>query len=156
MASESHRGTLAVLTQKSFWLEIGRSLKRVHKDSRARKQVFRLLLIILILVLAIGYLAFLIGSGAWLFLPFVIPVVWFRARQAKQDFEPMHIAPIPDPPQALRPETLASLRRHFAELSLVYAVLLDRSGSERFLKEKDLPEGMEITSRRVHINVLKQ
>jgi hypothetical protein len=157
MASDSHhRGTLAVFIQKSFWLEIGRSLKRVHKDRRARKQIFRLLLLALILLLAIAYLAFLVGSGAWLFLPFVIPIVWFRARQAKQDAQPMHIAPVPDPPPALRPETLAALRKHFGELALVYAVLLDRSGSERFLKEKDLPDGMEITSRRVHIHVLKQ
>lgn len=144
-----------MLTEKFFWLEMGRRLKRVHKDRRARKQVFRLLFPLLILLLLIAYLAFLIGSGAWLFLPIVVPVLWFRATQAKRDAEPMHIAPAPDLPAELRPETLAALRKHFAELGLVYAVLLDRSGSEQFLKEQALPESMEITSRRVHINLLK-
>jgi hypothetical protein len=149
-------GALGVFTQKSFWIEIGRSLKRMHKDSRARKQVFNLVVLLLIPLAVIAYLAFLIGSGAWLFLPFIIPVMLWRARQAKRDSTPIHIAPTPDPVPALSEEAEASLRKHFAELALIYAVLLDRSGSERFLKEKELPPGMEITSRRLHINLLRQ
>jgi hypothetical protein len=155
MPLQSYRGTLAVLTQKSFWMEMGRSFKRVHKDRRARKQVFGLLALLLIPLLLIAYAAILIGSGAWLILPLLIPIWWAQARRAKQDAAPMHIAPVPDPPTPLRPEALAALRKYFAELALVYAVLLDRSGSERFLKVKELPSGMEITSRRVHIHLLR-
>jgi hypothetical protein len=33
--------------------------------------------------------------------------------------------------------------------------MLDRAGSEAFLKEKVLPEGFEVTSRRVHLDLLK-
>ena len=149
-------GALGVLVQKSFWTEIGRSLKRIHKDRRARKQVFGLVLLLLLPLLAIAYLAFLVGSGAWFILPFVIPVMWWRARQVKQDSTPIHIAPVPDPAPALTEEAQSALRKYFAELALIYSVLLDRSGSERFLKEKELPQDMEITSRRVHINLLRQ
>jgi hypothetical protein len=75
-------GALGVFVQKSFWTETGRSLKRIHKDRRARKQILSLGLLLLIPIAVIAYLAFLIGSGAWLFVPFVIPVMWWRARRA--------------------------------------------------------------------------
>lgn len=149
-------GALGVFIQKSFWTEIGRSLKRIHKDSRARKQVLGLALLLLIPIAVIAYLALLIGSGAWLFVPFVIPMMWWRAREAKKDSTPMHIAPTAEPVPALTEEAQAALRTYFAELALVYAVLFDRSGSERYLKERELPQGMEVTSRRVHINLLRQ
>jgi hypothetical protein len=149
-------GALGIFVQKSFWTEIGRSLKRIHKDRRARKQILSLALLLLIPLAVIAYLAFLVGSGAWLFVPFVIPIMWWRARQAKQDSTPMHIAPAPDPVPALTEEAQSALRKYFAELALIYAVLLDRSGSERYLKERELPQGMEVTSRRVHINLLRQ
>jgi hypothetical protein len=155
-ARRKQAGALGVFFQKSSWSEFGRSLKRMHKDRRARKQLFGLALLLLIPLLIIVYLAFMIGSGAWLFLPFVIPVMWWRARRAKEEAEPMHIAPTPDPAPSLSEEAHAALRNYFAELALIYAVLLDRSGSERFLKEKELPAGMEITSRRVHVNLIKQ
>ena len=48
-------GALGVLVQKSFWTEIGRSLKRIHKDRRARKQVFGLVLLLLIPLAAITW-----------------------------------------------------------------------------------------------------
>jgi hypothetical protein len=155
-ARRKQAGALGLFVQKSSWTEIGRSLKRMHKDSRARKQVFSLALLLLIPLVIIVYLAFMIGSGAWLLLPVVIPVMWWRARRAKQEAEPIHIAPMPDPVPALSEEAQAALRTYFAELALIYAVLLDRSGSERFLKEKELPADMEITSRRVHVNLIKQ
>lgn len=157
MPSRSTRGaSLSVFLEKSFWMEMWRSLKRVHKDRRARKQVFGLLLLLLIPLVLIGYLALLIGTGAWLIAPFVIPVMWWRARRARQDSEPIHIAPKPQAVPAMGEEGAKEIRRHFAELGLIYAVLLDRAGSERFLKEKELAPGMEVTSRRIHIALLRR
>jgi len=98
----------------------------------------------------------LIGTGAWLFVPFVIPVMWWIRRSNKQEFEPLNIAPKPEPPPpALADPDLVLLRRFLAELTILYAVFLDRAGSERFLKEKQLPEGAEIVTRRTHFELLR-
>ncbi len=155
--TQTRSGLLRSFLQKSLWIELWHSVKRAHKDRRARSQLYGLAGLFLILVAAIAYLAFLIGSGAWLFVPFVIPVMWWRHRSAQRDFAPLNIAPTPEPPE--KPITFdqqQALRRYFAELTLVYAALVDRAASERFLKEKTLPEGIEITSRRLHLTLLKK
>jgi hypothetical protein len=145
-----------MLFRKATWYEAWLSLKRVHKDKRARKHLLRLSLLIAIPAVLIAYLLFLIGTGAWLFIPFVIPVIWWRSRAAKRDFAPLNIAPRPEPLSfELSPAQRASLRRYFAELALIHAVMVDRAGSERYLKEKQLPEGVEIASRRTHLELLR-
>ena len=69
-ARRKQAGALGVFFQKSSWSEFGRSLKRMHKDRRARKQLFGLALLLLIpLLIIVVSRAFMIGSGAWLFLP---------------------------------------------------------------------------------------
>src|SRR5215469_17944834 len=96
--SPSGKGNLVqVLRQKSVWRELWLSVKRAHKDRRARRRLgFVSLwvgLLLLLLIAAIAYLAVLIGTGSIFFAPFVIPVLWWIRRGAKKDFEPMSIAP---------------------------------------------------------------
>jgi len=47
------------------------------------------------------------------------------------------------------------MRCYFARLVLLHAVMVDRASSEMFLKRKTLPEGFEVTSRRLHLALLK-
>ena len=75
---------------------------------------------------------------------------------AKKDDMPLRITPAPEPAiKILTDEERRNLRLYFGEVALLYAVMVDRAGSERFLKEKVLPEGMEVTSRRIHLEWLK-
>ena len=157
--SRSQRaGLLRVLFEKSVWVELWGSLKRVHKDRRARRRLALLSLaaglLVLVVVAVVVYLAVLIGTGAIFIVPFVLPVLWWLRRSADREFQPMNIVP-----RWARPEgeqaSGGTLRRYFADLGLLYAVLVDRAGSERFLKEKELPPGVEVTSRRLHMEVLR-
>jgi len=108
-------------------------------------------------MLLLLYLAWVIGSGAWVFIPFVIPVIWWRSRRAKQEDAPVRITPGPEPVVnlAVAREASKALRAYFADMTVVYAVMVARAGSETFLKEKVLPEGFEVTSRRTHLDLLK-
>ncbi len=153
-------GLPRVLFESSIWVELWGSLKRVHKDRRARRRLAFLSLGVALLVLLVAavvvYLALMVGTGAIFFIPFVIPVLWWLRRSANREFQAMNIVP-----QWARPEgkTEAAnegrLRRYFADLALLYAVLVDRAGSERFLKEKALPPEVEVTSRRLHMDALR-
>jgi len=146
-----------MVLRKATWVEALQSLRRAHKDKRARRHLGRLFLLLLTPALCIGYLAWLVGSGAWLFIPFVIPVIWWMNRGAKRDAEPLHVAPTPELElRELSEEDRLALRLYFAELAVLHAVMVDRAGSERFQKEKQLPEGVEVTSRRVHLDLLKR
>ena len=159
--TEPPRHTLfRVFSQKSVWREIWLNVKRVHKDKRARRQLGSLSLwiglLLLVGVVAIAYVFALIGTGSIFFAPFVIPLLWWIRRGAKKEFEPLRIAPPAPAIEAKDEETdRAELHGYFADLALVYAVLVDRAGSERFLKEKELPPGVEVTSRRTHTEALR-
>ena len=148
-----------IFAQKSVWREIWLSMKRVHKDRRARRRLGSLSLwiglLLLLVVGAIAYLFFLIGTGAIFFAPFVIPVLWWIRRSTKKEFEPMSIAPQARDLGAGEEADRPALHAYFADMALLYAVLVDRAGSERFLKEKALPPGAEVTSRRVHVEALR-
>src|SRR4051812_15860060 len=143
--SQPPRQTLyRVLSQKSVWRELWGSMKRVHKDRRARRRLgfvsLAIGLALLLVVIAIVYVMVLIGTGSILFVPLVIPLLWWIRRSTRKEFEPMSIAP---QASALlseaREANTTALHAYFAELALLYAVLVDRAGSERFLKEKELP-----------------
>jgi hypothetical protein len=159
--SEPPRQSLyRVLSQKSVWRELWGSVKRVHKDRRARRHVGFLSLVVglvlLLVVALIVYVMFLIGTGSILFIPVVIPLLWWIRRSANKEFQPISIAPQAAAHGAEAREANArALHTHFAELTLLYAVLVDRAGSERFLKEKELPPGVEVTSRRAHMEALR-
>jgi hypothetical protein len=112
---------------------------------------------LLIPALCLVYLSWLAGSGALLVVPFVVPVFLWRMRREKQEAVPLRIAPGPEPvDRELSDEERKQLRTYFERLALFYAVMLDRAGSEMFLKEKVLPEGFEVTSRRTHLDLLKK
>jgi hypothetical protein len=145
-----------MLLRKATWREARLSLQRAHKDKRARKHLFRVAMMLLAPAACIFYLVWLIGSGALLFVPFVIPVFLWRMRREKQDAVPLRIAP--GPPlleKELSEDEQQRLRPYLARLALFYSVMVDRAGSESFLKEKVLPEGFEVTSRRIHLDLLK-
>lgn len=77
-----------------------------------------------------------------------------RARKKQQEEDARRLAenPPPAPPPPVSPE----LRKEFAEMALVCAVLVDRAGSENFLKTKVLPEGMEVVTRQRHMEILRE
>jgi hypothetical protein len=67
---------IRILASGATWNAAGQSLRRAHKDKRARKHLLGLVLIVgflvLVPVVGIAYLIFIVGTGAWLFLPFAI------------------------------------------------------------------------------------
>lgn len=145
----------------STWYEAWLNLRRIHKDRRARRHLFRLLLLVFYPLFLVLYILFVLASGAFpmvaVFLVLAIPVVWWIRQRAKRD-APLHITPQSDPippPPPLTPEAEASLREYLARLAILHAVLLDRAGSESFLRNQELPPGVEIVSRRTHIDLLR-
>lgn len=158
MSRSFRQSNYRALVDKSMWLAAWRSVKRAHKDKRARKHILMVTAALGLLVLLVAgclvYLVFVIGTGAWIFVPFVIPVMWWIRRGAKQEFAPMNIAPPPEPLLPHKNER-DKVITYFSKLALLYAVLVDRSGSEGFLKQKELPEGFEVTTRRSHLELLK-
>jgi hypothetical protein len=92
-----------MLLRKATWQEAGMSLRRAHKDKRARKHVLGFALMLLVPFLCIAYLAWLAGSGAILFVPFVIPVILWRARREKQRPRPFTSPRNPHPSTATSP-----------------------------------------------------
>ncbi len=145
-----------MLLRKATWMEVFLSLKRAHKDKRARKHVLQTGVLLLIPLFCLGYAAWLARTGAIFFLPFVLPVIWWRARRAKQDDEPLRIAPGPEPVRrTVGEEERRALRRYLARVALFHAVMVDRAGSEKFLKGNEVPAGSEVTSRRRHLELLR-
>jgi hypothetical protein len=155
----------ALLFKKSYWQmmlrgatwsDAWRSLKRVHKDRRARKHLRQVLWLAAIPVLCLAYLCVLAGSHALYFLPFVLLAIWLYKRHQRKNSGALHVTPQPDPiHRALSAEDRRALRSRFADLALLLAVLLDRAGSESYLRDKVLPEGVQVVSRRIHIGLLK-
>jgi hypothetical protein len=155
----------ALLLKKSYWqtilraatwLEAWRSLKRAHKDSRARKFLGHLLWLLIIPILCFAYLCLVAGTRALYVVPFIFLLIFFRNRYRGKHSAPLHITPQPAPiHRALTEEDRRALRARFADLALLLAVLLDRAGSETYLRDKVLPEGVEVVSRRIHIDLLK-
>lgn len=142
---------------KATWNDVGLSLRRVHKDRRARKHLLAFSILLLAPLLCIAYLWWLIGSGAIYFVPFLIPIFWLMQRGYKQqDKASLRVTPGPSPERReLSKEELSQVRSYFATLALVFAVFLDRASSEAFLKQNEVPEGREVVSRRTHLELLK-
>lgn len=152
---------LRLLFQRSFWEETWRSIKRAHKDRRARKHV---LLLVgfggVFLTLSIGIAAF---AAALVDLIWVLALIfalvvftWWLRRSATIDSRPVPIDPPTDPALSfIDPEQQTAVREYFQQLTFLYAVLVERAGSERYLKEREVPDGTEITARRMHIELLR-
>ena len=146
-----------MLFSPSTWRSAGHSLRRAHKDRRALKHLGRLAWLCLIPVLCIAYLAWLAGTGTIYVLPIIIPILWLVQRNRKRD-ESSNLSLLQKPApihRELTSEDRSTLRTYFGKLALTYAILIDRAGSEAFLKEKVLPEGVQVVSRRIHIDLLK-
>jgi hypothetical protein len=149
---------LQVMLRKATWQDAWLNLRRAGKDRRARKQLLALGLLLLLPLLLLGYLAWLVGTGSIYFVPFVIPVIWLIRRGHKQqDTTSLRIAPAPEPlVKVLTEAERAAIRGELAILALVHAVLLDRAGSELYLKKNEVPDGREVVSRRLHLELLKK
>ncbi|HEX4319304.1 MAG TPA: hypothetical protein VHZ52_00270 [Acidobacteriaceae bacterium] len=155
----------ALLFQKSYWQmmfrgstwsDAWRSLRRVHKDSRARKHLRHFLWLLIIPVLCIAYLCVLAGSRALYVVLVIFLFFWLRNRYRRKNAAALHVTPQPAPiHRLLSAEDRRALRARFADLALLLAVLLDRAGSENYLRDKVLPDNVEVVSRRIHIDLLK-
>ncbi len=145
-----------MLSRRATWEEAARSLRRAHRDKRARKHILQVSLLLIVPILCLVYLAWLAGTGAILLVPFLVPVLWWRRRREKQQSASLSILPAAEPNDLPLPyRDCPAVRHYLAELALFYSILLDRAGSESFLKTKSLPEGAEVTSRRVHLDLLR-
>jgi len=144
------------LFRKDTWREARFSLKRAFKDKRARRYVLRLSFLLILPIIVVLYAIVLFRTWAIFFVPFVIPVLWWMKRREKQDEALLKITPRPQATvKELTEEERKAVRRYLSELAVFYAVMVDRAGSEGFLKEKILPEGVVVTSRRTHIDLLQ-
>ncbi|MFT4112794.1 hypothetical protein [Silvibacterium sp.] len=154
-----------LLLTKSYWRMFFRphtwtnaflNLRRFHKDRRARKQFWQFLYLVSIPLLVGAWIAFLLGRSSIILLPFLALAAWWQARREKNAAKSLSILPDSKPvPRVLTAEERAEIRKYLADLTLVYAVLLNRSGSEGYLKTKTVPEGVEVISRRIHLELLR-
>lgn len=133
------------------------SLRRAHKDKRARKHVGQLAVLLVAPFLCLLYAMWVLGSGpfAVILIPTIALIFAWQEYRRRERRSARAQAEAQD---GLRPLTVAEqneFRKYFAERALIYAVILDRAGSEQYLRTKVLPEGIEVTTRRVHLELLK-
>jgi hypothetical protein len=143
------------ISLRVVWREAGLSLRRAHKDPRARKLLLQLLLLLITPLLCVVYFAWLVSSGAIFFVPFVIPAIWWVRRGHKRN-EPLQIAPQSESRSVPADEDNPAIRGYLGQMGVLYAVMLDRGGSESFLRDKELPANIEVISRRTHIDLLRR
>jgi hypothetical protein len=143
------------ISLRAVWREAGLSLRRAHKDPRARKLLLQLLLLLITPLLCVVYFAWLVSSGAIFFAPFVIPAIWWIRRSHKRN-EPLQIAPQSESRSVPVDEDNPAIRGYLGQMGVLYAAMLDRAGSESFLRGKELPPNIEVISRRTHIDLLRR
>ncbi len=152
-----------LILRGNTWREAGVSVRRLHKDRRARKQLWQTVILLLAPFLLLFYLLWMLGmsaaSGGPVFgVIVVLIIVGVRAlrrwRSENQETVRLFEKPAQEPPRewTIAPE----LRKRFAELALVHAVMIDRAGSELFLKTKTLPEQITVITRQVHRDLLQK
>ncbi len=158
------------LRRRAFWRDTWFAMFRVHKDQRAQAQVrmaLRLLCAMILLggvvttlVVAIGFsdspATDVMGSVfAYVWLPAlaVFTVLSFMAGgQSKRSTHSPREVRVWTDERLYRP----SVRKEIAELTVTYAILLDRAGSEAFLAAKTLPVEIEVTTRQSHVSILRE
>jgi hypothetical protein len=135
------------------WSATWRALRRAHKDGRAWRQLARMLFLLL-LPFSIPMILVALAPGGivlvWVYIAFMVML----SRQGfgvKAKSGGLNIVDI-EAELHRTPE----VRRFLGELCLLHAVLVERAGSERFLRTKTLPEGVEIITRRKHIDLLRE
>jgi hypothetical protein len=141
------------------WRRSGVALRRAHKDKRARKQLGQTALLLAIPLVFLLYISWMIGNVVILAAVLIGSVIGFlRTPKAGEKDGPLTLSlqtyddPKPVPP----PEPGPELRREFAELALLHAVLADRAASENFLRTKVLPEGLTVVTRQRHMEILRE
>lgn len=144
------------------WRRTSVSLRRAHKDKRARKQLWQVLRLLIAPVVCLVYAVWVFSNPiAPIFVGLIFAFLFFRGWLRRRN------APIADPPSIYPPnmhvpqpkplpDMTPELRKEFAELALFCAVLVDRAGSESFLKNKVLPEGFEVVTRQRHMEILRE
>jgi len=145
-----------MLLRRDTWREAWLSVKRVHKDRRARRHVGQIVWLAMIPLLCLAYLAWIIRLNMLVILPILVPIFWWQARRNRPQEAVLSIVPTRNPVyRILSEEEQRKFRAYFVEVTLLYAVMLDRAASETYLAEKVLPEGYEVTTRRTHLDLLK-
>ncbi|AEU34408.1 hypothetical protein [Granulicella mallensis] len=137
------------LFHRETWRSGRVALRRAHKDRRARKELRQFVLLLLPLFFFVAYLGFLGAGGAGVSVVVIAAVLMglllsYLTRTPEKKNNPQ---PLPSGPE---------LRREFAELALLHAVLTERAGHEVFLQTKELPEGIEVTARHRHLQTLRE
>lgn len=142
-----------------------KTLRRVHKDRRARAQLLWVLLGLAAVVYEVVVVAFSIRqNGALGIFPLAVcalliaAVVVYRRRRPVQTSGPVTLDLSPRPEIPAVPDVRASpdLLREFAERALLHAILGHRAASEGFLKHKGVPEGQTIITRQTHLRLLRE
>lgn len=149
------------LVRGETWRASLAALRRAHKDKRARQQLARTLYLLLVPVSVLAIFVMLVlgkGGAAGFALAWGVALsveffshVRFGKRGRRRRPETAQQSRDGAEPVAKTPE----LRRELGELGLLHAVLADRAGSERFVKTKELPEGVEVVTRRRHLDLLR-
>ena len=151
-----------LVRRRQFWRDSWVALRRAHKDKRARKQMRLLLTVVmtpaiclLFFLLILGAIAGVASGQPGMAVGFAIGsvIAWVRSRNAGKRGE---LTRLFEPEKPAEWMVSPELRKKLAELALVHAVLADRAGSEGFLAVKTLPEGIEVTTRRVHVALLRE
>ena len=146
-----------MLLRRATWEEAWMSLMRAHKDRRARKHLLRVLLLAATPVLVVLWLMWVIGSGALFLILILVPIWWWQLRRGSRAQESApSILPQPTARRELSTEELLPVREFLRQMAIVYAAMVDRAGTEGFLKQKELPENVEVIARRVYLDLLKR
>jgi hypothetical protein len=134
------------------------AIRRAHKDKRSWRQFARIVALFLVPLDVIAYVFAVLDGTYHLWVPFIFlcALTGLLGRLA-------FLKPVgqPDTVQKLgisEPvyKTDTETRLCFAKLALVHALLVNRAASESFVQTKVLPEGVEIITRRAHLDVLRK
>lgn len=150
------------LFRRVTWQRAAVSLRRLLKDTRAIRYLAGLTLqaalVPLIVAGVAGLLAltFLVdgldGSGPAFALVGLLIGLGVRSVRAAGRRERI-LARLPQP---LPEDRLRAAHAFFCDLAIIYAIFSDRAASEAFLKQKVLPEHLQVISRQKHMELIRK
>lgn len=114
-----------------------------------------------VVVFVLGICLAVVGGAGfvliWLFLGVMalLSRFGFGKQEAKKQPDTVTSLSLASTPEEL-PAPSPELRRELGELCLLHAVFAERAAAERFLQTKELPEGIEVVTRRKHIDLLRE
>ena len=139
-----------VLLRRSFWKNTWIALLRSPHDARARALILKLLLA-LVFVIGYGcYLAWMLTRDRYtivMLLPGFAGGFLMRGLARRNESYNADISIAKHLTTELPKLPNASLREYVTDRTMIIAALLDRAGSELYLKEHEIPEGSEIIAR---------